>query len=209
MTNNWLDKWNDRYSSSAYAYGEEPNLFLEDKLQKVEPQKILFAAEGEGRNAVYAASKGWEVAAFDISTEAYKKAIQLATKKEVTIEYQVGDLFELDFTTHQFDVIALIYAHFPAAIKSSYHKKLLSLLKPGGLVVFEAFSKNHIKLKEENPKVGGPSDIDDLFSIDEIEADFSTCSFLQLEEVVIDLNEGIYHQGQGSVIRFIAQKKKE
>lgn len=208
MTNSWLDKWNQRYRSSTYAYGEEPNLFLENSLKDLEPKKILFAAEGEGRNAVYAASKGWEVSAFDISTEAYKKAIQLATKREVTIEYQVDNLFELDFTAHQFDVIALIYAHFPAAIKSNYHKKLLSLLKPGGLVVFEAFSKNHIKLKEENPKVGGPSDIDDLFSIAEIEADFSTCSFLQLEEVVIDLNEGIYHQGQGSVIRFIAQKMK-
>lgn len=209
MTNTWLDKWNQRYSSSDYAYGEEPNLFLEDKLKELEPLKILFAAEGEGRNAVYAASKGWEVAAFDISTEAYKKAIQLAAKKEVSIQYQVGDLFELDFAVGEFDVIALIYAHFPAAIKASYHKQLLSLLKPGGLVVFEAFSKEHIKLKEENPKVGGPSDIDDLFSIAELEADFSTCNFLSLEEVVIDLNEGIYHQGQGSVIRFIAQKKEE
>jgi hypothetical protein len=55
--------------------------------------------------------------------------------------------------------------------------------------------------------VGGPKDLDMLFSIDEIKADFSNYEFLELEEKEIELNEGIYHNGTGSVIRFVARKK--
>ena len=45
-------------------------------------RKILLAAEGEGRNAVYAASIGWEVFAYDFSEFGYKKAMKLATEKK-------------------------------------------------------------------------------------------------------------------------------
>jgi hypothetical protein len=42
---------------------------------------ILFPAEGEGRNAVFAAKLGWAVSAFDISNEGKNKGIKLAKKK--------------------------------------------------------------------------------------------------------------------------------
>lgn len=65
--------WNQRYASVDYAYGTSPNLFYREKLEFVSPGKILFPAEGEGRNAVYAAKSGWNVTAFDLSTEGKKK----------------------------------------------------------------------------------------------------------------------------------------
>nr|WP_313786770.1 hypothetical protein [Allomuricauda sp.] len=37
---------------------------------------------------------------------------------QISIDYKVGELTELDFTNDQFDAIALIYAHFPADLKS-------------------------------------------------------------------------------------------
>ncbi|HRN48956.1 MAG TPA: hypothetical protein PKW69_13045, partial [Niabella sp.] len=57
--------WNDRYSREEYSYGQLPNEFLKETLQKLKPGKILFPAEGEGRNAVFAASLGWHADAFD------------------------------------------------------------------------------------------------------------------------------------------------
>ena len=68
MSNNWVKSWDDRYSKEEFVYGEEPNNFLREQLQKLKPGKILFPAEGEGRNAVFAATKGWDVYAFDISS---------------------------------------------------------------------------------------------------------------------------------------------
>ncbi|TWO34053.1 class I SAM-dependent methyltransferase [Seonamhaeicola sediminis] len=206
MTDAWIERWNDRYKKKKYAYGTEPNMFLKEQIQKLKSGTILFGAEGEGRNAVYAAKNGWTVSAFDISEEGKNKAIKLAKTNNVLIDYKVGELPKLSFENKPFDAIALIYAHFPANIKSEYHKLLNTSLKKGGILIFEAFGKNHMKYRKDNPKVGGPPDIDLLFSIEELKSDFENYKILKLEEIEIELNEGIYHNGKGSVIRFIGLK---
>ena len=207
MKDIWIDKWNERYSKDEFAYGKQPNNYLKEQLQKLPVGKILFPAEGEGRNAVFAAELGWTVSAFDISVEGKNKALRLAEANNVSIDYQVGELQTLNYSSDQFDVIALIYAHFPAEIKSFYHKTLDSYLRKGGIVIFEAFSKKHIDYIARNEKVGGPKDIASLFSIEEIQSDFVNYDSRQLVETEIELREGIYHNGQGSVIRFVGQKK--
>ncbi|MFZ1855801.1 MAG: class I SAM-dependent methyltransferase, partial [Chitinophagaceae bacterium] len=132
MNDLWTNRWNDRYSANEFAYGEQPNNYLKEQLEKLPVGTILFPAEGEGRNAVFAATLGWAVSAFDISAEGKKKALQLATKNNTTIDYVVSQLEELQYAPEQFDAIALIYAHFPAAIKSSLHKALDKYLRKGG-----------------------------------------------------------------------------
>jgi len=158
MNDTWTDRWNERYSKDEFAFGKQPNNYLKEQLEKLNVGTILFPAEGEGRNAVFAANLGWTVSAFDISMEGKKKADRLAKINNVTIDYQVGDLQEISFDTKQFDVIALIYAHFPANIKSLYHKTLDKYLRNGGVVIFEAFSKRHIDYVSKNENVGGPRD---------------------------------------------------
>ncbi|KAB7531344.1 methyltransferase domain-containing protein [Flagellimonas olearia] len=207
MEDPWLKRWDERYSNTAYAFGEKPNEYLREQLQKLEPGNILFAAEGEGRNAVYAAKLGWTVSAFDISTEGRKKALQLAEKNKVSLNYEVGQLPDLAYTEGQFDAIALIYAHFPASIKSAYHKLLSSYLRKGGTVIFEAFGKKHLPYREKNPKVGGPRDLESLFSIEELLEDFTDYEITELVEKEVELNEGLYHSGTGSVVRFVGRKK--
>src|SRR4051812_12435595 len=118
MDEHWIERWNDRYSKEEFAYGEQPNNYLKEQLEKLDAGSILFPAEGEGRNAVFAAQLGWRVSAFDISIEGKNKALGLAEANNVTIDYQVGELQELNYKPEQFDAIALIYAHFPADIKS-------------------------------------------------------------------------------------------
>lgn len=206
MNDTWTDRWNERYSKDEFAFGKQPNNYLKEQLEKLNVGTILFPAEGEGRNAVFAANLGWTVSAFDISMEGKKKADRLAEINNVTIDYQVGDLQEISFDTEQFDVIALIYAHFPANIKSVYHKTLDKYLRNGGVVIFEAFSKRHIDYVSKNEKVGGPRDLESLFSIEEIKSDFANYEIIELEEKEIELSEGLYHNGTGSVIRFVGKK---
>ncbi len=203
----WRDRWDERYSGEEFAYGEEPNNYLKEQLDKLKPGTILFPAEGEGRNAVYAAKLGWNVFAFDISEEGKKKALQLAESNNVKIDYQIGELENLMYRADQFDAIGLIYAHFPAALKSHYHTILDKYLRKGGVVIFEAFSKKHLDYVQKDEKVGGPKDIESLFSIKEIQSDFPDYDFEELTEMEIELNEGLFHNGKGSVIRFVARKK--
>lgn len=205
--NNWTQRWDDRYSNEEFAYGEDPNNFFKEQIEKLNAGTILFPAEGEGRNAVYAAKLGLQVAAFDISEEGKNKALKLATANNVSIDYRVGELETLNYQAEQFDTIALIYAHFPAEIKSSIHKTLDKYLRQNGIIIFEAFSKKHLEYLAINDKVGGPKDIESLFSIEEIKADFPNYEIIQLEETEIELNEGLFHNGKGSVIRFVGKKK--
>jgi SAM-dependent methyltransferase len=207
MTNSWTERWNDRYSAEEFAYGTAPNNYLKESLEKQDIGTILFPAEGEGRNAVFAAKLGWNVSAFDISSEGRNKALKLAESENVILDYQIGELETLHYQPEQFDAIALIYAHFPAEIKSAIHKTLDQYLRKGGCIIFEAFSKKHLDYLAINDKVGGPKDIASLFSIEEIKSDFPNYEIITLEEKQIELNEGLFHNGKGSVIRFIGKKK--
>ena len=207
MNDIWTERLNDRYSKEEFAYGKQPNNFLREQLENLNPKTILFAAEGEGRNAVFAAKLGWKVTAFDISIEGKNKALKFAENNNVTIDYQVGELQTLGFQPQQFDAITLIYAHFPAEIKSLYHKILETYLRKDGLIIFEAFSKNHLDYIAKNEKVGGPKELEMLFSIEELKADFPDYEIILLEEKEIELNEGQFHNGKGSVIRFVGRKK--
>lgn len=193
--------WDERYSTDEYVYGEEPNHFIRQQLQKLRPGKILFPAEGEGRNAVYAATLGWRVSAFDLSIEGRRKALMLALKHNVFIDYTIGGFENTEFEAESFDCIALVFAHIHSSKRSEYHQKLLSFLKPGGKLIMESFSKEQI-LRDS----GGPKNPDMLYSVEDMKHDFSTLSDLNIEKKETDLKEGDFHIGTASVIRVVGTK---
>lgn len=193
------DFWNTRYQENEYAYGILPNHFFKKELDKLPLGSILLSAEGEGRNAVYAAKKGWEVTAFDLSESGRTKALRLAESQKATISYEVTDALEFS-SQRKFDVIALVYAHFPSQIRMQAHKHLLQFLKPKGHVIFEAFSKEQL-----GKASGGPQNEAMLFSLVEIEKEFPTLEFKTLKEETVELKEGKYHRGAASVIRFMGR----
>lgn len=203
----YIDFWNERYQNLNFAYGKEPNLFFKEELQKLKTGTLLLPADGEGRNGVFASKLGWNVTATDLSTEGKNKALKLAKEFDVNLKYIVGDIQDLEFPKESFDVIGLIYAHFTAWKISAIHQKLVTLLKPNGYVIFEAFSKNHLNYQKNNPKIGGPKDIDMLFSIEQIQQDFTGFEIQTLDEREVLLNEGNCHNGKGSVLRFIGKKR--
>lgn len=200
--------WNERYGAEEYAYGKEPNVYFKEKIGPLKPGRILLPAEGEGRNAVYAAKLGWDVYAYDISEEGKNKAKRLAEENGVHVNYLVGTLDELDLNAHSFDCIALIYAHLPKKMRKDQHKKLQELLKPGGILIVEVFSEEHLKFNSKNPLVGGPKDAEFLFQTDDLVEDFDLCEMLYLDQEVVSLKEGKFHIGEGSVIRCLARKKQ-
>lgn len=177
--------WNARYSKDSFAYGKEPNEFFKQELEKLIQGKILFPADGEGRNSVYASLNGWNAYACDLSKEGKAKATALAKRNDVQIEFQVGDFGKLKYENESFDAVALIYAHFPPDRKSAYHKLVDKYLKIGGTIIFEAFGKNHLNYNSVNPKVGGPKSLDMLFSVEELKAGFPNYDISTLEEVIL------------------------
>ena len=102
------EMWDQRFSAEDYYYGKDPNLYFKDKVDSLPPGRILLPAEGEGRNGVYAAIKGWSVTAVDFSVEGRRKALNLAKEENVRLEYLVGDITETDFGAEQFDAVGIV-----------------------------------------------------------------------------------------------------
>ncbi len=193
--------WNKRFSEKEYAYGEKPNHFFKQELEKLAPEKILLPAEGEGRNAVFAATLGWEVTAFDPSEEGKNKAEKLAAKHHVKIEYVISDYEQIDLSKESFDCVGLIFVQTSRLKRAEYHQKIASFLKPGGKLILEGFSKKQI-----NKGSGGPRSIHMLFSKQELQKDFASFTKLEISEANVPLSEGRFHQGIASVIRVVGVK---
>ena len=193
--------WDQKYSDQEYVYGTSPNEFFKLELDKLKPGIILFPAEGEGRNAVYAAENGWDVWAFDQSNEGKKKAENLALQRNVKIDYQVYDLETPDYPEGNFDAIALVFVHSPEQKRQAIHRNLLRFLKPGGKLILVGFSKEQLRYTS-----GGPKELSWLFSIDELEDDFANLNIVSIVQLETMIEEGDHHKGKASVIQLLAGK---
>jgi SAM-dependent methyltransferase len=191
--------WNERYGREEYVYGTEPNAFFKAQLDRLAPGVLLLPAEGEGRNAVYAARKGWQVVAFDYAETAKEKALLLAMKYGVNIEYLLTDYEHCKFPEHSFDALALIYAHTPNW--QQHYQKLFSYLKPGGWLIVELFNK-----KQLGNRSGGPQNPDLLVNADELKQLLGDFTSVKVWEETLSLNEGAYHKGKAEVTRCICRK---
>jgi SAM-dependent methyltransferase len=194
--------WDERYKAEVFAYGTEPNKFFEDQLKHYNGVgKILLPMEGEGRNAVFAATLGWQVTAFDFSTEGQKKALKLANENNVNIEYLVHSVEDFKAITDTFDMVALIYTHLPESLRKPFHLKLSESLKPGGLLTVEAFTPAQIGLKS-----GGPQDAGLLYTLELLRSDFKDLTEIFGQETTVHLTEGLYHRGEAQVVQWVAKK---
>lgn len=193
--------WDERYNGIDYVYGVEPNEFFSHELKKLPPGSILLPAEGEGRNALFAAKLGWDVLAYDFSKQGREKALQLCSNQNLTIEYQISTFQNFSAKENSFDCVALIYAHMPTDFRSAIHQQLISFLKPGGTLILEAFSKEQL-----GNSTGGPQKLDLLYSQKDLRNDFSELSAIHITQEQIQLSEGELHKGEADVIRLVGIK---
>ncbi len=195
------DFWNKRYSDKNYAYGIEPNNFFREQIGKLQPGKLLLPGEGEGRNAVYAAKRGWDVTAVDFSVKAQIKANTLAAEHDVKIQYIISNLIQAEIPEEKFDAAAFIYVHLSNEDAEKVLPKVIAALKPGGTFFMECYSE-----KQLGRKSGGPKDINRLYTIPQIRKLLAGLKISKLVEVEVPLQEGEFHQGKGMVIRAVGLK---
>tara|TARA_R110000868_G_scaffold237792_3_gene492382 strand:+ start:5801 stop:6397 length:597 start_codon:yes stop_codon:yes gene_type:complete len=193
--------WNERFSPTGYIYGETPNAFFAEQLNKLPSGKIILPCDGEGRNSVFAALHNWEVSAFDTSERGKEKALLLAHKNKVSLEYLIEDATLIEYPENQYDVVAFIYAHFPPNIRTSIHQKAITWLKPGGKIILEGFNPNQLKNNS-----GGPKNEDMLYTETMLKSDFKELKIELLQTAKIQLEEGKHHIGPADVIRFVGIK---
>lgn len=193
--------WEERYGAKEYAYGREPNGFFRQEIIKLPAGKVLVPGAGEGRDAVYAATLGWSVDAFDLSERGRDKALQLAGESGVAIDYAITDASAYRAEPEGYDAVALIYFHLPPAISAHIYREVAKALRPGGVLILEAFNP-----KQLNNTSGGPKDITWLVTAELLRQLFSDMKIVLCAEERVILSEGPYHQGAADVVRLVAVK---
>lgn len=193
--------WDERYSSDEYAYGKEPNQFLEENYEAIPKGMVLSLAEGEGRNAVFLAKQGYCVTAVDGSVVGLKKAEELANENGVHINLVHADLAEFEIGESCWDGIVSIFCPLPSAQRKLLHKKVISGLKPGGVFLVEAYTPDQLRYG-----TGGGNSADAMTSRDSLLHDFEGLKFIRLTELERSVVEGVYHKGLGAVVQAIALK---
>ena len=189
------ERWNLKYEGTTYIYGKEPTAFLKEKLSPLKKGKALVLAMGEGRNAVYLAENGFDVTGVDISAVGIEKCGRLAEERGVVVNSVVADLTDYDMGKEQYDLITNFYF-----FDKSILPRVIDSLKPGGIFIFETYSRDHPKHSKF-----GPKNPDYLVKPNELLEIFKSLRILYYEDTVTELDEGM-HKGKAALIRLIARK---
>lgn len=200
-----MNHWDEKFKVEDYIYGVEPNEWIRSVFNDKGNLKIALLAEGEGRNAVYLAGLGHDITTYDYSKEGIGKMKRLAASKEVEISANLQDITVKDALPHNcYDVSISVFGHVPEEGKETMFFNLMNSVRPGGLVVFELYSKKQLEFK-----TGGPPNIDMLYSIDEIKEYLERFSvdIIKLEEIITTRHEGKMHNGKSAVIQGEIKKK--
>lgn len=194
--------WNQRYATDELAYGEAPNEFLAQMADRLPTGgRALDIGAGEGRNALFLASRGFDVIAMDQSEVGMQKAQQLARDRGLSLHTQVVDLQEFDAEHDSFDVISSIFVHLPRALRAAVHQRVPSWLKPGGVFLLEAYAPDQIERS-----TGGPKDPSLLAPLEVILGELGGLKIERQAALIRNVCEGRFHSGEASVIQILARK---
>ena len=134
-----MNSWDTRYASEEFAFGTEPNDFLVEASEFLpKGGHVVSLGEGEGRNGVWLAERGFRVTAIDGSAVGLAKAARFAASRGVVLETIVGDLEELALPENA-DAIVSIFCHLPSPLRRTVCRRAVAALRPGGVAIFEAY----------------------------------------------------------------------
>ena len=201
MTDSPLAMWEQRFAGEPYFYGTEPNEFLRASLPTLPRGAAMCLAEGEGRNAVFLAESGYQVSSVDLTQAGVDKTKRLAEERGVGVDAVVGDLADFDLGYERWDLVVSIFAHVPADVRRSIHRRVVDSLKPGGALLLEAYTPDQV-----GRGTGGPQDSELTMTLDSLREELAPLIFTHAEELDRDVLEGTGHTGYGAVVQVIARK---
>ena len=153
------DDWDRRYASTENLWSARPNRFLVAEVEHLEPGRALDLACGEGQNAIWLATRGWDVTGIDYSQVAIAKARSRAERESVTVRFVCVDLVEYEPETGSYDLALVLYLHVPASERRRILARAAAALAPGGTFVLVGHD-----LTNATDGVGGPSDVELLYT---------------------------------------------
>lgn len=201
-----MNKFYDRrYDQKDFYWGVKPSAICHRILDLISPDrriKLLDIGCGEGRNAVFFASRGYAVTAFDTSPVGVEKTKRLADKVQVQLEVFVADINDFRLS-EAFDVIFStgVLQYIPMEMRSEILGNYREFTCPNGINALSVFVRK--------PFIAGAPDAESvshnwvsgelLTHYQDWRIEFTT------EEIFDCLSSGVPHQH--AISRVIARKE--
>jgi SAM-dependent methyltransferase len=186
--------WDQRYAASDLVWSREPNRFVADELADLAPGTAVDLGAGEGRNAIWLASRGWSATAVDFSQVALDKGARLA--RDLDLEGGVTWV-RADATAWQpderVDLVVVAYLQVPAEDRRRAVRSAVTMLRPGGTLLLVAHDSTNIA-----EGTGGPQDPDVLMTAEDVLADLDglEVEVVRAERVARDVSSADEHGGE-------------
>lgn len=195
--------WNDRFATEDFVFGKAPSQFLRAQAGYLTPGlTALSVADGEGRNSVFMAERGLTVTAMEASPNAIAKARALAAERGVGLTHVEGDIFKWDWDAQRYDIVAGIFIQFmgPEA-RAGVFDGMKRAVTPGGLILLHGYTPEQL-----GHGTGGPRAVENLYTEEQLAADFSGWEILRLAAYEAELDEGRGHAGPSALIDLVARR---
>jgi 2-polyprenyl-3-methyl-5-hydroxy-6-metoxy-1,4-benzoquinol methylase len=176
------EDWDERYGAVENLWAVRPNRFLVAEVADLPPGRALDLACGEGQNAIWLATLGWEVTGVDYSEVAIAKARARAERERMHVEFVCADLLEYEPEPGSYDLVVLMYFHLPPDELHTVLGRAEAALADGGTIVVIGHDRTNL-----TDGVGGPSDPSILYAPEEIAAELPELEIVKATQVFRDV----------------------
>lgn len=148
--------WDDRYAQAVAAgtaiWSREPNAWIARVTGSLSPGTAIDLAAGEGRNALWLASRGWTVTAVDFSATGLSIGRTRAAESGLELSWVTADA-TIWVSPTPVDLVVIAYLQLPAAELSSAISNAIASLAVGGTLALIGHDGENLE-----HGVGGPKD---------------------------------------------------
>jgi len=175
--------WDERYRGDEFVWRTEPNQFLVAEVADLPPGRALDVACGEGRNAVWLATRGWQVTGADFSPVGLTKARRLAVEHGVEVDWVEADVVEWDPPAGAFDLVIVFYLHLPSDDRHRVMVHVQKALAAGGTLLVVGHDTSNLM-----GGYGGPQDPTVLFTPEQVASDLAELRIVRADHVRRDVD---------------------
>ena len=185
-----VERWNRILTAEKPSFNVQPNGFLVEMAKGRKPGTALDAGMGQGRNTIWLAQQGWDVTGFDPAEKAVALAQETARKLGVHFKAEIKGMEDFDFGERRWDMIVLCYVGGREMMDA-----LQRALKPGGVLVIEAFHRDATK----DRSIGGSV----VFDTGELPALYPKLRVVRYEEPLATADFGL---AKVRVVRYCGER---
>ena len=171
-------EWDSRYAGTELIWTAEPNRFVEAELRDLPPGRALDIGAGEGRNAVWLASRGWQVTAVDFSAVGLDKGRRLAASRGISVDWVHADVRSYQPGAGAFQLVLIAYLQLLAAELTGVLRGAVRALGPGGTLLVVGHDVDNL-----TEGAGGPQDPAVLYTPELITRSLDGLTVLRAERV--------------------------